>query len=247
MDNTLAIAIELPMLKIVLLPGMDGTGELFANLTDALPDSFEVITARYPTDRYLPFSDLVELVRLSCPISEPFVLLAESFSAPVAIQFAAMNPPHLKGLVLCAGFAVSPLQGWKRSLVSLFAPILFCIGLPEFAARFWLIGPSAPHSLLVAVRSALASVKPKVLVARIRAVLECEARSELVRVAVPMLYLQAKQDHLVKPFCLESIRQIKPQIEVAAIDGPHLLLQKEPQRAVEAIVSFVRSAIIHAD
>jgi len=35
------------------------------------------------------------------------VILAESFSAPIAIRLAAEAPPNLKALVICAGFIES--------------------------------------------------------------------------------------------------------------------------------------------
>jgi pimeloyl-[acyl-carrier protein] methyl ester esterase len=230
-----------PLPKLVLLPGMDGTGRLFTDFVDALPEEFETVTVRYPTDRCLSYSELVGLVRSSCPESEPFILVAESFSTPLAIKYAAMNPSNLEGLILCAGFAVSPMQGWRRFLGSLFAPILFCVGLPEFAVKLWLVGPDAPPSLVAAVRVAVLSVWPKVLAARLRAVLACESRAELGQIAKPILYIQAKRDHLVSASCLEVIRRIKPQVAVAEILGPHLVLQREPQRSAEVIVAFVRS------
>jgi pimeloyl-ACP methyl ester carboxylesterase len=90
------------MPTLVLLPGMDGTGELFANLVDAMPEPFELITVRYPTDQELSYSELKAFVQAACPVSRPFVLLAESFSTPAAIQYAATMPPNLCGLVLCA-------------------------------------------------------------------------------------------------------------------------------------------------
>jgi hypothetical protein len=36
--------------KLVLLPGMDGTGELFSNFEAALPSSLETVRVRYPAD-----------------------------------------------------------------------------------------------------------------------------------------------------------------------------------------------------
>ena len=222
-----------------MLPGMDGTGELFANFIKTLPDTFKAETVRYPCDVCLSFAELMPLVRSSIPKSEPFVLVAESFSTPLAIQFAATNPPNLKGLVLCAGFATSPVRGWLRFLGSFLSPLLFRVGLPEFAARFWLVGSDASPALLFAVYTAISSVKPKVLSARLRAVLGCDARKELTQVEVPILYLQAKQDRLVPASCLDEIRRIKPQAEVAAIDGPHLLLQREPKLTAEIVSRFV--------
>jgi pimeloyl-ACP methyl ester carboxylesterase len=228
-------------MKLVLLPGMDGTGKLFTEFVAALPETFETVTVRYPTDRPLSYSELANIVRAVCPVSELFMLVAESFSTPLAIQYAATHPANLAGVVLCAGFATSPVRGWRRFLGSLLAPLVFRVPLSNLAAKLWLVGPDAPTSLLTAVRGAISSVQPKVLEARLRAVLHCEVRADLNQIAVPILYLQAKQDRLVSAACLEELRRIKPQMAVAELEGPHLLLQRQPQIAAEAVVKFARS------
>lgn len=56
----------------------------------------------------------------------------------------------------------------------------------------------------------------------------------------PTLYLSAKQDKLVGERNLKEIVSIKPEVEVARIDGPHFLLQTEPIITVEAIDKFLR-------
>ena len=227
-------------LKLVLLPGMDGTGQLFNDFVEALPNALEAVTVRYPTERCLSYSELENFVRAGCPTSGPFMLLAESFSTPLAIQYAAANPENLVGLVLCAGFATSPVRGWWQLLGRLLAPLLFRIPLPNLAAKLWLVGPNASPSLLAAVRSAVSSVRSKVLAARLRAVLGCDVRAELGQVVVPVLYIQASQDRLVRASCLEELRRIKPQIAVAVLGGPHLLLQRGPRRAAEVVAGFAQ-------
>jgi pimeloyl-ACP methyl ester carboxylesterase len=219
---------------------MDGTGNLFADFVDALPASFDIVTVRYLTERCLSYSELEHLVRAACPTSGPFLLLAESFSTPLAIKYAASNPEHLVGLVLCAGFATSPVRGWRRLLGWLLAPLMFRIPLPNLAAKLCLVGPDAQPSLLAKVRTAVFSVQPKVLTARLRSVLACEVRAELGQVTVPILYIQASQDRLVSASCLEELRRIKPQITVAVLEGPHLLLQREPRRAAEVVAGFAQ-------
>jgi pimeloyl-ACP methyl ester carboxylesterase len=134
--------------KLVLLPGLDGTGVLFADFVGALPKEWQTATVRYPLGRCLSYSELEGLVRAACSISEPFMLLAESFSTSLAIKYAASNPVNLEGLVLCAGFATSPVRTWRRFLGSLLAPLMFHVPLPNLAAKHWLVGPDAPASLL---------------------------------------------------------------------------------------------------
>ena len=236
----MAVSTQTQRLKLVLLPGMDGTGELFSEFAAALAGEIEIATVRYPTERCLSYSELEGFVRAACSISGPFVLLAESFSTPLAIKYAASNPENLEGLVLCAGFATSPVQGWRRLLGWLLAPLMFGIPLPNLAAKLWLVGPDGSPSLLAAVRSVVSSVQPKVLAARLRAVLACDVRAELGQVVVPVLYIQAKQDRLVNASCLEELRRIKPQMAVTALQGPHLLLQREPRRTAEVVAVFAQ-------
>jgi pimeloyl-ACP methyl ester carboxylesterase len=222
---------------------MDGTGALFADFVKALPDTFEAEVVRYPTDRCLSYSQLTSFVRSATSMSGPFVLVAESFSTPLAIQYAATNPPNLKGLVICAGFVTSPMRGWLRLIYLLLSPILFDIELPEFAAKRLLVGPNAPPPLLAALLAAVSSVKPKVLSARVRAVLACDAQAELRQVAAPIVYIQAGQDRLVNASCLEDIRRIKPQTLMRVIAGPHLLFQREPQRTADVVAEFIQHLV----
>jgi pimeloyl-[acyl-carrier protein] methyl ester esterase len=229
-----------PISRLVLLPGFDGTSTLFKDFVSALGADFQSAWVRYPADDCLSYEELMPLVLPIMPVSEPFVLVAESFSTPIAIRYAAMKPPNLKGVVLCAGFARSPLRGWVRSAVRLLAPVLFRMGLPGFAARFLLIGYGAPSSLLSEVRAAVASVSPKVLGTRLRAVMACDVRADLAKIEVPLLYLRAKQDHLVGKRCFAEIRRIKVDAQKAGVSGPHLLLQRKPKEAAEIVGNFVR-------
>jgi hypothetical protein len=82
--------------KLVLLPGLDGTGVLFADFVAALSKELQTATVRYPLERCLSYSELEGLVRAAWSISEPFMLLAESFSTPLAIKDAASNLVNLR-------------------------------------------------------------------------------------------------------------------------------------------------------
>lgn len=229
--------------KLVLLPGMDGTGKLFGDFVRALPHGFETVAVRYPGDRRLAYPELLEIVRAACPVDERFVIAGESYSTPLAIQFAAANPLNLAGVVLCAGFASSPMRGWRRWVCGLLAQIAFHFPLPGFAARRWLIGAGAPESLVANVRSAIASVQPEVMAVRVREVLACDVRGELAQIAAPILYIQAKRDRIVGSSCLAEIQRINPLVELAMIEGPHLLLQREPQRSAKIVADFVRGLV----
>ena len=79
------MSIQLP--KLILLPGMDGTRELYKNFANTLPPAFETEVLRYAADRFLSSEQLASFVEPATSIPEPFLLLTESFSTPIAIQF----------------------------------------------------------------------------------------------------------------------------------------------------------------
>ena len=218
---------------------MHGTGELFSEFIRIVPEPKHIQALHYPTDASPPYDQLQAMVQTMVPESAPYFLLAESYSTPLAIEFAATNPPNLKGLVLCAGFVSSPLTGPKRFLASLLAPTLFHMRIPAVAMNHFLIGPNAPESLQVAVRAAIDAVEPGVMAGRLRMVLRCDMRQALTKVAAPLLYIQATKDKLVPPSCLAEIRRIRPDIRVVQIDGPHLILQRESKQSAEAIARFI--------
>ncbi|NUQ28003.1 MAG: alpha/beta hydrolase [Acidobacteriaceae bacterium] len=238
---SLPVTLSLNSVKLILLPGMDGTGKLFAEFRAALPDEYEIEIVQYPSDRFLSYSELENLVWSTCPATESFVLIAESFSTPLAIRCAARDQENLKGMILCAGFVASPVKGWRRVMARILAPLLFHLPLPAVAAKFWLVGFGASSPLIQTIRPVLASVSPKVLSARLRAVLECDVRAAFQQVQAPVLYLQAREDRLVDASCVEEFKCIHAAVRVEILDGPHLLLQREPLNAAQVITSFLQT------
>jgi pimeloyl-ACP methyl ester carboxylesterase len=231
-------------MRLVLLPGLDGTGELFKPFLNAIGSSWTTTTVRYPNHIILSYDELMAYVGSAIPSSEPFVLLAESFSTPLAIRCAARNPPNLKALVICAGFVCSPVTGLRRFAASHLAMHLIRLGQLNFLSSFWLklllVGQRAAPSLLDEIRVAISSVRPEVLSARLRAILCCDVRPVLGQIRVPILYIQAGGDRLIPPGHLKEIRRIQPGAEPAIIDGPHLILQREPRRVAELVERFLR-------
>ena len=219
---------------------MDGSGKLFENFAQALGPAYELEIVRYPVDECHSYSELDKFVQAAVPLSEPFVVVAESFSSPLGVLCAARRVSNLKGLVICCGFVHAPIRGWRKHLYHRIARFAIGKTLPDFAIKLFLVGPTASASLLAAVRSAISSVQPTVLLDRVRTILACDVRGELSNVTVPTLYLRAKQDRVIDASCLEEIRRIRPEVMVAEIEGPHLLLQREPERAAEVFSLFLQ-------
>ena len=87
-------------------------------------------------------------------------------------------------------------------------------------------------------RAAVRTVSPVALAARALSVAGVDVTDELRGCPVPILYLQATGDMVVRPSCWEVVRSVRPDAEVAALPGPHLILQVSPSRAAEVLEAF---------
>ncbi len=217
---------------------MHGHGELFSEFVAALPKTFKTVTLQYPDALVRSYEELADLLAAACPMGS-YVLVAESFSSVLALSHAAQNPANLRGLVLVAGFAKSPLTGWRRCLALVVAPILFRLPLPDSVLKRWLVGDDAPNSILDATRTSIAIVEPKVMTARLRNVLRCDILRLVIQIQVPMLYISARRDRLVRASCLKELINVKPQMHIVSLDGPHMILQRQPLEAAIAVTRFV--------
>jgi pimeloyl-ACP methyl ester carboxylesterase len=133
------------MPTLVLLPGLDGTGQLFAEFVKVLGPHIDTLVVPYPKDRALGYDELETLVLAALPTAGPFVVLGESFSGPLAIRIAARAPPGLAAVILSASFAKNPYPwlGWARPLAA---------WLPLKALPRWVRAPPHPSARTAAHR-----------------------------------------------------------------------------------------------
>lgn len=227
----------------VLLSGLDGTGRLFKPLMEVLPSYLNPLVIPYPADRFLDYSELLTYVQGQIPTDKPFVLLAESFSGAVAVEFAATHLSNLKALVLCASFVTNPAPAFLRPLSFLLRARFFKLRPPQFMVRHFLLGQRVSSDLVNAFWEALKSVSPEVLAYRMRSAFNVDVRDALGECGVPILYLAAKRDKLVGGRNLVEIKSLAPNVEENIIDAPHLLLQSEPKEAMKAIDNFLRRSV----
>jgi pimeloyl-[acyl-carrier protein] methyl ester esterase len=215
--------------RAVLLPGLDGTGRLFDRFCAAAPSGWQLSPTSYPADVPLGYDELA----VALP-AEPFVLIAESFSGPLALRIAAQRPAGLAAVVLVATFVTPPAP---RALGALPWTLLFRAAPPLAALRFFFCG--GDDALARAMRDSVASVVPEVLAHRLRCVLGCDARGDLAACAAPVLYLAARDDRVVPRRAGEQITALQPSVTMARVPGPHLLLQANPAGAWREIAAFL--------
>jgi len=221
-------------MRWVLLPGFDGTGLLFEPFLRTLRPEDDPTVVRYPSDRCCSADELVEIVLSSVP-SEPYLLIAESFSGPIALRAASLHPPE--ALVLCASFATCPYPRTVAVLTTL-GTALFRYPPPRPLVRRYLMSGASDEVLSLFYR-ALRAVSPDVLANRLTVLLEFGGGWLPPGAPAPMLYLQARRDHLISPRQMRFVQRQYPALRIQTIDSPHFMLQAEPQAALQAILAFL--------
>jgi pimeloyl-[acyl-carrier protein] methyl ester esterase len=221
---------------LVLLPGLDGTGTLFAPFLAAWGPDLPTQVIRYPTEGPQDVATLAAYVAARLPTG-PHVLLGESFSGPIALTLAATNPTGLRGLILCATFVSNPRPGlaWARGLIP---------HLPMGPGVMPLLAPLTlgcrGRELAQSLRVALGSTPPSILRARLTQVVTLDASAACARVTVPILDLRASWDRLVPEAAARKVARLLPALDSITFPAPHLLLQTRPQETAAAVATFLR-------
>jgi pimeloyl-ACP methyl ester carboxylesterase len=216
---------------------MDGTGTLFQPLLAALPPHAASRVIAYPADAALGYDALTEMVREQLPTKHPYVLLAESFSGPIAINLAACRAKRLAGLVLCNTFARSPLS-IPQPIWRWLPQRLPMAAVPALLVERTLLGRYASPETRRSLHHAIAQVSPAVWAARLRTLLQVDVRRQLMHITVPCLYLKGEQDRLISAtFCTE-ICEALTRVHLRPVAGPHALLQARAGECARYIAEF---------
>ena len=236
-DHAVQADRQAPTVALVLLPGLDGTGLLFANFAARFGLDVKIIVVSYPSDAALAYSELEPIARSLLPKDLPFFLLGESFSGPIAISIAASRPPGLLGLILCCSFARSP-----RPSLSVFRPLLPVApvaALPLALLSFFVLGRFSSTALRRSLAESLARVSAPALRARAGAALSVDVSAKLASVDVPVLYLRASEDRVVPASASLLITDLAPNTKIVEFSAPHFLLQVLPTQTAAIVRDFM--------
>jgi len=221
--------------EVVLLPGLDGTGDLFDGLLSAAPRELTVRVLKFPRNRSDRYSELADWVSSALP-SRPVALVAESFSGPLAV-LVANRCPAVVAVVLCASFVEPPLPRALRAL----APLAGSWAPPVSVIRWLMAGGDA--SLARTLRRALATNPPSTIASRINSALSVDVVADLLSLSQPLLCLIPTRDRLLSSRSFQRVRDLKPSARFVELRAPHLLLQSAPAAACLHIVSFLRDTV----
>lgn len=228
-------------LIVCLLPGLDGTGRLYRRLATDLSGDFDVRVLDYPVNEFDGYEALSATLALRLPQEGSFLIVAESFAGPLAVMLAGNRPPGLAGVVIAASFLRNPVaSAGLLARVLRFLPASVPPPLPILEAV--LMGGWKDIEVRRELEASLRLVKPKVLKARLMAALQVDVRVEFQQITVPMLYLRANRDRLLKNGVEKDFAV--PGVWRVDIGAPHFVFQAVASQAADAIRNFLRNRAI---
>lgn len=225
-------------LKLIFLSGMDGTGKLFEGVISHLNDfDCEVIT--YSTTTAQDYQTLTNQVKNQLP-DQDFVLIAESFSGPIAAELAKDNVAKgLKAIIFVATF-LSPPNRFLLATSRIF-PLKFMSKLPgsKFIQQKLFFGEYATNKILNLFNETVNGITTRTLKERIKAMQYVKFESSTIDVSAA--YLLPLSDRLVPKAKAREFQNYFSNIEILEMDGPHFILQAKPKESANLICNFLDS------
>ncbi len=221
-------------MKIVLLPGLDGTGILFKPFIEALPSETDVSVISYPPNSKLSYEELIEMVINQLP-EEKFTLVGESFSGHIAYQVALRKPKNIRSLIFVATFLENPRPFLLGISSWLPRNLLLSIRIPNYVVKTFLLGLAANKKMIGLLKQSIEQVSPNVLSYRLQEIAKLRNNHESCEIKAT--YIQATDDKLVPKRCLESFKNVFNNISVFQIEGSHFILQSNPLACAKVLVN----------
>jgi pimeloyl-ACP methyl ester carboxylesterase len=186
---------------VVLVPGMDGTGQLFYRQVPLLARTHRVAT--YALRNHAPSlgvlaSDLVNVIEAAAPETRRAVVVGESFGGALALHLALTAPSHVSALVILNSFPhFAPQIRLRLARWALRAVPWGMMGFVRRLTAFRLHSSHTHRHEIERFLALTARASRSGYLNRLDLLTRYDVRGRLHEIRVPTLFLAADQDHLV--------------------------------------------------
>jgi pimeloyl-[acyl-carrier protein] methyl ester esterase len=223
--------------QLLLLPGLDGTGKLFNRFVSMQLPNFSCEVVAYG-ESFARLDDYINVVKAQLSTNAKTVLVAESFSGPIAAHVALRYREQVTGIVFAASF-VTPPHPALLNLISIMPAPTFSAMRATLINQFCVNGVS--DKMVVEEASVIVNALESVVIKRRLMLLANLAKSQLAPMDIPVLSLRATQDRLITKAATSSIANIFPNTTSIDVKAPHFLLQACPEECWRHIEKFAAS------
>lgn len=220
--------------KLVLLPGMDGTGELFEAFLSNFDGDYIVIPL--PQSGSQDHAFLANIIKEQLP-TQDYILLAESFSGGIIPELLKKSHPHMKGVIFIASFLSSPNQFLLSIAKLLPIKTLASATLSTIFHKFFFFGQGVSKEFLSKFITVTKSIPDLVLKSRLEVM--SQQRIPTTTSDKPSVYIQACSDRLISSQKSGEFIKVFTNIKYIKIEGPHFILQAQPKESARLITEAI--------
>ena len=186
---------------LVLVPGMDGTGQLFYRQTPSLSESFRTATYALRSNALTMdtlVDDLGRVIDAVAPETRRAIVVGESFGGALAMSFALARPEQVSALVVLNSFPYFAPQ--FRLRLARYGLALLPWGPMPLIRRATAFRLHSAHTHREEIRRFMeltATASRDGYINRLQLLMSYDIRDRLHELRPPVLFLAAEQDHLV--------------------------------------------------
>jgi pimeloyl-ACP methyl ester carboxylesterase len=209
---------------VVLVPGLDGTGQLFFRQRPLLTRSRRVATyaLRDSTSEMSTLvDDLAAVIETVAPADKRAIVIGESFGGTLAMSFALARPERVSALVVLNSFAYFTPQ--FRLHLALWGLRALPWGMMTLVRRATASRMHSAHTHADELHEFMRltrSASREGYLNRLRALTRYDIRDRLHELRIPTLFLAAELDHLVPSVTQARFMAARvPGARVRVLDG----------------------------
>jgi pimeloyl-ACP methyl ester carboxylesterase len=186
---------------LVLVPGLNGAGELFYRQLPSLRQAYRVATYSLRDDAPaldVLADDLARVIEHVAPAERRAIIVGESFGGTVALTLALMHPERVSALVILNSFPYWDAQVRLRLAIAGLTVVPWnAVSLMRQLAASRLHSRHTNHAEVKRFIGLTARATRRGYVNRLKLLQDYDVRHRLHEVCHPTLFLAAEADHLV--------------------------------------------------
>ncbi len=223
-------------MKLVLIPGMDGTGRLFQWILPYLEPDISVLPL--PSSENQQYAHLASDIMSQLP-REDCILLLESFSSGLA-SILVESAQNVRGVIFVAGFLSAPYERVCR--IAKHIPISKIVSVPPVSWIFRKVFAGGVDDRVFSVIVDTVDAVPSFLIKeRLCSVIDLKLPDR--QFEVPTLCLQGRYDFFSCEKKYHEITSVFKNTSRSLLPASHFVLQTLPKESAMRINIFVKRII----
>lgn len=221
-------------MKIILLPGVDGTGVLFEPFVETFKADVPVEVIPLTKDSDQSILNQVSIIEDAVG-DEEIILIVESYSGLLAYELAKRNKIRIKQIFFFGCFLQPPSFIGK---IGRFLPVRLLNIIPDKVIAHILFNRWSSPELISLFRKAIDAGDFSNLKKRIRIIGTYHKPGQVID--VPCVYVQATMDNLVSAYNVKAFEDLCSDLQVEVVEATHMLLQTQPQEMSQLIHKYLQ-------